>query len=85
MSDNLPHLPFCEPSKPLVRIYSAEQTRKYGQQCYAAGRAAAIPPGWKLVPVEPTPEMLNATSWPSCARTDYAHMLAAAPAPEDTP
>ena len=37
--------------------------------------------GWKLVPVEPTAEMLSATSWPGCARADYAHMLAAAPAP----
>lgn len=39
----------------------------------------AVPEGWQLVPVEPTPEMLNATSWPNCARTDYKHMLAAAP------
>ena len=34
---------------------------------------------WVMVPVEPTPEMLAATSWPNCAATDYAHMLAAAP------
>lgn len=38
-----------------------------------------VPPGHALVPVEPTPEMLAAVSWPGCARTDYAHMLAAAP------
>lgn len=31
------------------------------------------------VPVEPTEEMLAATSWPNCAGTDYRHMLAAAP------
>lgn len=37
--------------------------------------------GWKLVPVEPTPEMLAATSWPKCAETDYRHMLDAAPTP----
>ena len=42
--------------------------------------APAAPAGWKLVPVEPTPEMLASTSWPGCAGTDYAHMLAAAPA-----
>lgn len=36
---------------------------------------------WKLVPVTPTPEMLAAVSWPGCAATDYAHMLAAAPQP----
>lgn len=40
-----------------------------------------IPKDWKLVPVEPTPEMLAATSWPGCAETDYRHMLAAAPTP----
>jgi hypothetical protein len=40
-----------------------------------------IPKGWKLVPVEPTPEMLAATSWPKCAETDYRHMLDAAPTP----
>lgn len=34
---------------------------------------------WQTVPVEPTAEMLAATSWPECAKTDYAHMLAAAP------
>ncbi len=42
--------------------------------------APAVPAGWKLVPVKPTPEMLASTSWPGCAGTDYAHMLAAAPA-----
>lgn len=42
--------------------------------------APAVPAGYKLVPVEPTPEMLASTSWPGCAGTDYAHMLAAAPA-----
>ena len=36
---------------------------------------------WKLMPVTPTPEMLAAVSWPGCAATDYAHMLAAAPQP----
>lgn len=41
---------------------------------------SAVPAGWKLVPVDPTPEMLASTSWPGCAGTDYAHMLAAAPA-----
>lgn len=42
-------------------------------------RRPAVPPGWKLVPVEPTREMLEKTSWPGCAATDYKHMLAAAP------
>ena len=34
------------------------------------------------VPIEPTPEMLDAVAWPNVAKTDYAHMLAAAPKPE---
>lgn len=34
---------------------------------------------FKYVPVEPTEEMLAATSWPNCAGTDYRHMIAAAP------
>ena len=42
----------------------------------------SIPEGWQLVPIEPTPEMLDAVSWPNAAKTDYAHMLAAAPKPE---
>lgn len=41
----------------------------------------AVPAGWKLVPEEPTEEMLAATSWPGCAKTDYRHMLRAAPQP----
>lgn len=43
--------------------------------------APAVPSGWKLVPVEPTQEMLAAVSWPECARTDWEHMLTAAPTP----
>lgn len=43
-----------------------------------------VPEGWQVVPVEPTREMLSATSWPSCAATDYRHMLAAAPKPGDS-
>ena len=39
-------------------------------------------PGWQLVPIEPTPEMLDAVAWPNAAKTDYAHMLAAALKPE---
>lgn len=40
---------------------------------------------WVLVPREPTKEMLAATSWPGCAASDYAHMLAAAPQPPSAP
>lgn len=52
----------------------------------AARRAQMVPHGWKLVPVEPTEEMLAATSWPGCAKTDYQHMLRSAPQPpEESP
>ena len=40
-----------------------------------------VPEGWKLVPVKPTEDMLNAVAWPGCAATDWEHMLAAAPQP----
>ena len=36
---------------------------------------------WKLVPVEPTPEMLDAVSWPGIANFTYSAMLEAAPNP----
>ena len=45
------------------------------------GIPASVPPGWQLVPVEPTPEMLGSTLWPSWAAIDYQRMLAAAPQP----
>ena len=45
----------------------------------ALAAAPAAPAGWKLVPIEPTPEMLAATSWSGCAGADYAKMIAAAP------
>jgi hypothetical protein len=54
----------------------------------AAMLAAAqqVPAGWKLVPVEPTPEMLAAVGcgqWSGGPGADYRNMLAAAPeAPE---
>ena len=44
-------------------------------------KRVCVPEGCVVVPVEPTAEMLDATSWPGCAATDYKHMLAAAPAP----
>jgi len=50
-------------------------------QADSAQPAGTIPEGWKLVPVEPTEEMLIATSWPKCAKRDYEHMLLNAPQP----
>ena len=43
--------------------------------------APKVGEGFVMVPREPTPEMLAATSWPGCAARDYAKMLAAAPTP----
>ena len=37
-----------------------------------------VPAGWRLVPVEPTPEMLVAINWPNDP-AGYRAMLAAAP------
>lgn len=51
------------------------------EECAKVWEAGLEREGWKLVPVHPTEEMLAATSWPGCAATDYAHMIAAAPAP----
>lgn len=49
----------------------------------------AIPPGWKLVPVEPTPEMIDAYVSNherfQSARSDWTAMLAAAPQPAIPP
>ena len=44
---------------------------------------SAAPVGWKLVPVEPTQEMLEAPSnaWPADAKATWAAMLAASPTP----
>lgn len=50
------------------------------QRAFAQQSVPAVPKGWQLVPVEPTPEMLAATSWPGCAEADYAKMISAAPA-----
>lgn len=46
--------------------------------------APAVPEGWKLVPVEPTQEMVDACFEATCAggiQKGYRAMLAAAPAP----
>lgn len=48
---------------------------------------AKVPEGWKLVPVEATPEMLRVfmrnCEFDGEARQDYADLLAAAPAPKE--
>lgn len=58
----------------------------------AALAAPAVPPGYALVPVEPTPEMLRAYTGGAITeagfkwcRHQWAAMLAAAPQPKDKP
>ena len=54
-----------------------------GDNLYTVPPAASAPDGWKLVPVNPTQEMLNA-AWEKHAiyhPSAYRTMLAAAPAP----
>lgn len=49
-----------------------------------AERVRGVPEGWKLVPVEPTPEMIDAIDrvmWPGASEKAYRAMLAAAPCP----
>jgi len=62
-------------------VEDVEAAALYLRACAEAEPVATVPHGWKLVPIAPTPEMLATTSWPGCAATDYAHMLAAAPQP----
>lgn len=73
-----------------------ETTQKIADAAYAAGLAAGVPEGWKLVPVEPTPEMIGAMACEEAtgkinheptvgmagAENAYAAMIAAAPEPK---
>ena len=45
----------------------------------------SVPEGWKLVPIEPTKEMICAppNAWPADAKVTWAAMLAAAPQPKE--
>lgn len=63
----------------------ASQAAQGWRDGYRHAKGDACPEGYVMVPVEPTPEMLAATSWPNCAATDYAHMLAAAPDVQEEP
>jgi hypothetical protein len=63
----------------------AEAFREYGRACIASNAGAAIPESFALVPVEPTPAMMDAAEacsndWPRTTWTAaWAAMLAAAP------
>lgn len=59
------------------------QKRLAAQWGYVRSDAQAVPEGFQLVPIEPTPEMLARTSAPGCAKSDWEKMIAAAPKPEE--
>jgi hypothetical protein len=40
--------------------YTPETVLAIQEEAYRAGMAAAVPDGWKVVPVEPSPKMLKA-------------------------
>lgn len=65
--------------------HGAEEAEAAAAWNRRAPKASAVPEGWKLVPMEPTPEMLSA-AWNGGAlggeddhRECYGYMLAAAP------
>ena len=64
--------------------YADDPTQRHWWTWQNAARAAlsapppVVPAGWRLVPVEPTPEMLVAINWPNDP-AGYRAMLAAAP------
>lgn len=73
----------------LIEPFEAFEYRNVSEEsviaAHEAKAAPAVPQGWKLVPVEPTREMLDAylnlNARFHSARADWAAMLAAAPAP----
>jgi hypothetical protein len=66
--DGLPELPDpafrfmgCGAMPHMAAIYSADQMREYARAALAASPAVqAVPTGYALVPIEPTPEMIKA-------------------------
>ena len=53
-------------------VNADDRVMDYGRACYAAAlsQTAGVPDGWKLVPVEPTDEMIDA-AWECDSATDY--------------
>ena len=94
-----------EPSGTVVAVEPSgkEHVIKGGDMNSVAGRALldamsaalsapAVPDGWMLVPIEPTPEMVRAAhncmppvsrKWHAAIKEKWAAMLAAAPSPQE--
>ena len=73
-----------------VAPIDAAQVLRVGMALYTAPPAPSVPDGWKLVPVEPTPEMMRSgmnVPFNKAARHNavYRAMLAAAPTPAEAP
>lgn len=76
-------------ANPLYQLRFPSQLLKWQIPLYCllpVNAAPDAPPGWRLVPIEPTPEMLDAVrngpeheTW----RDGYHAMLAAAPSPQE--
>jgi hypothetical protein len=67
-------------------VYTPETVRAIQEEAYKAGMAAAVPDGWKVVPVEPTIAMCLSGAkarlsieYPTPAEAAYIAMLSAAP------
>jgi len=66
------------PHQMALRIVELQDALELAEEAVRA-KQQAVPEGWQLVPVEPTPEMLVAIGG---AKPRYKAMLAAAPKPE---
>ena len=72
------------------QLAKAQELRALADRMEAKPISAAIPDGWKLVPIEPTESMMDAYryAFTSKDRFDganvYKAMLTAAPAPQDS-
>ena len=96
MSDTLPPLPEAQNDNrssgragfhaPYGPAYTADQMRSYAAAALAAAVAEPVAAGFKMVPLEPTREMIDNVA--AFGRDDlsvvYRAMLAATPAPGDS-
>jgi hypothetical protein len=62
-------------------VYAPETVRAIQEEAYKAGMAAAVPDGWKVVPVEPTKEMVDAwiSAYEGYIQDVWKAMLSASP------
>ena len=80
-------LPEPDLRRPDGVYWNEKQAREIAKAAYAAGLAARVPEGWKMVPVEPTEAMLivdietDSFIGIDDASKLYKAMLAAAPEP----